>query len=162
MRLTRRGGLMMAGAAVATAGLPQSLLAQTGGTLHEVGMLNVSPDGTARYVFAPPVLQVAPGDTVKFLATDPGHNAQTYDDLIPEGAEGFRGRINEEIEVTLTTEGTYAYNCLPHQALGMVGLILVGDFTKNLAAVRDGLDTIRAPKSRERMADYLDEAEGMA
>ena len=161
MRITRREGLMMAGATLTAAMAPRIVGAQDG-TVHEVRMLNVSPDGNERYVFNPPVLRIAPGDTVRFLSTDPGHNAQTYDDLVPEGGETFRGRINEEIEVALQTEGTYPYNCLPHQALGMVGLILVGDFTVNLDAVRSGVDSVRGPKAKERLNAYLDEAEAMA
>jgi hypothetical protein len=64
--------------------------------------------------------------------------------------------------VTFDTEGTYAYNCLPHKALGMVGLILVGDFTVNLDAVRAGVQELRGPKEKERLNAFLDEAEAMA
>tara|TARA_R110002033_G_scaffold156060_1_gene192318 strand:+ start:446 stop:586 length:141 start_codon:yes stop_codon:yes gene_type:complete len=39
---------------------------------------------------------------VKVIAVNKGHNAETIDDMIPEGAEAFAGKINEAIEVTLT------------------------------------------------------------
>ncbi|MEM8663353.1 MAG: plastocyanin/azurin family copper-binding protein, partial [Pseudomonadota bacterium] len=35
-----------------------------------------------------------------------------------------------------TEPGTYGYVCLPHLEMGMVGLILVGDYTVNLEAAK--------------------------
>lgn len=93
---------------------------------YEVQMLNKGTDGSAM-VFEPAFLQIQPGDTVKFVPTDKGHNAETIKDLIPEGAEPFKGKINEEFSVTFDVAGAYAYKCLPHLAMGMVGLIVVGD-----------------------------------
>ncbi len=92
----------------------------------EVKMLNKGEDG-ARMVFEPSFIQAAPGDTIKFLATDKGHNAEINKGMIPDGAEGFKGRINEEIEVTLDAEGVYGVICKPHYAMGMVMTIAVGD-----------------------------------
>ncbi len=92
----------------------------------EVKMLNKGEDGE-RMVFEPSFIQAAPGDTIKFLATDKGHNAESNDGMIPEGAEGFSGKINEEYEVTLDVEGIYGVICKPHYAMGMVMTIAVGD-----------------------------------
>ena len=92
----------------------------------EVKMLNVGSDGE-RMVFEPAFVQAAPGDTIKFLATDRGHNAILNRGMFPEGAEQFEGRINEEIEVTLDVEGVYGVICQPHFAMGMVMIIAVGD-----------------------------------
>ncbi|GAB5438922.1 pseudoazurin [Falsiruegeria mediterranea] len=92
----------------------------------EVKMLNKGTDGE-RMVFEPAFIQAAPGDTIKFLASDKGHNAETGKGLIPEGAEGFKGKINQEIEITLETEGVYGVICKPHYAMGMVMTIAVGD-----------------------------------
>jgi len=89
-------------------------------------MLNKGPAGESM-VFEPAFLQVAPGDTVRFLATDRGHNAETIEGMVPEDAEGFKGRINEEIEVTLDTAGLYGVQCKPHYAMGMVMTIAVGE-----------------------------------
>lgn len=91
----------------------------------EVQMLNKGSDGE-RMVFEPAFVQAEPGDTIKFIATDRGHNSETVDGMIPEGAEGFAGKVNEEIEVTLKTEGYYAVICKPHFAMGMVMTIAVG------------------------------------
>lgn len=84
----------------------------------EVKMLNKGEGG--RMIFEPAVLRITAGDTVKFLATDKGHNAESIEDMMPEGAAKFVGKINEEIEVTLTESGFYGVQCKPHFAMGMV------------------------------------------
>ncbi|PVA06634.1 pseudoazurin [Thalassorhabdomicrobium marinisediminis] len=103
-------------------------LALTGAAAAEnfdVKMLNRGDDGAM--VFEPAFLQLAPGDTVTFLATDRGHNAETVPEMIPEGAEGFEGKINEEIVVTFDQEGLYGIRCKPHYAMGMVMTVAVGE-----------------------------------
>lgn len=91
----------------------------------EVQMLNKGTDGNL--VFEPAFLKIAKGDTVSFVATNKGHNAETIKGMIPEGAEPFAGKISKGIDVTLTNEGLYAVKCKPHYALGMVMTIAVGD-----------------------------------
>ena len=92
----------------------------------EVQMLNKGADGE-RMVFEPAFIQAQPGDTIKFIAADKGHNAEVNKGMLPEGAEEFKGKINEEIEITLTQEGVYGVICKPHYAMGMVMTIAVGD-----------------------------------
>ena len=104
-----------------TALLCTSAMAQT----HEVKMLTRSAN--AGMVYEPDYLQIAPGDTVKFIPTQSGHNAATMPELLPEGAQPFKGKINEEIEVSFDTAGLYGVQCLPHYAMGMVMLVQVGD-----------------------------------
>lgn len=93
--------------------------------IHEVRMLNRNAEGPM--IYEPQHLKVAPGDTVRFLPTQPGHNAATVDGMIPAGAEAFKSRINEEFEVTLTVPGRYGIKCSPHYAMGMVMVIDVGE-----------------------------------
>ena len=93
---------------------------------HQVHMLTRGEDGQMM-VFEPAYLEIAPGDTVTFLPTEPSHNAESILTMLPEGAEPFKGRINQEITVTFDEEGVYGIKCLPHYGLGMVGLIKVGD-----------------------------------
>ncbi|AMB79670.1 pseudoazurin [Pseudomonas fragi] len=105
--------------------LCSSALAQT----HEVKMLTRS--ATAGMVFEPDYLHIAPGDTVKFVATQTGHNAATLPGLLPgllpEGTQPFAGKINQQIEQTFTVPGLYGIQCVPHLAMGMVMLIQVGE-----------------------------------
>jgi pseudoazurin len=99
----------------------------------QVRMLNKGPDGQMM-VFVPAKLAIAPGDSVKFVAVDKGHNAELIAGMAPPGAPGFKGAINQEIEVRFTQQGLYGYKCLPHLGLGMVGVIQVGG-DANRAAV---------------------------
>ena len=117
----------------------------------QVRMLNRGDDGTAM-VFAPAFLVVQPGDTVRFLATDRGHNAESIAGMMPAGATAFRGRINEEIVVRFTEPGLYGYKCLPHLGMGMVGLIQVGR-PVNRAAVAQGV--ARLPGLSRRVMEGL-------
>jgi pseudoazurin len=102
---------------------------------HQVKMLNKGADGQDM-VFEPAFLAVEPGDTVTFIAVDKGHDTESIKGLIPDGAKEWKGKINEEVKVELTTEGAYVYRCLPHYGMGMVGLIQVGKTTPNLEAVK--------------------------
>lgn len=162
MKHTRRQHLILLGGAMA-APLATPVFASDDAEMHEVDMLNVDPDDRQqRMVFKPAIVQVQPGDTVRFLATERGHNAQSIDGMTPDGAEEFRGRINEEIEVTLDVEGTYGYVCQPHQTMGMIGFILVGDFTSNLDAVREAAGTLRGRDTTRRVEEYLAEIDAIA
>lgn len=105
-----------------------------GAAEFEVHMLNKGEAGAM--VFEPAFLQIAAGDTVKFVPTDKGHNAETIKGMIPEGAEAFKGKINEEFSVTFDVAGAYVYKCLPHFAMGMVGMVVVGEAPANLEAVK--------------------------
>jgi len=105
-----------------------------GAAEFEVKMLNKGETGTM--VFEPAFLQIAPGDTVKFVPTDKGHNAETIKGMFPEGATAFKGKINEEFSVTFAIAGAYVYKCLPHFAMGMIGMVVVGEAPANLEAVK--------------------------
>ena len=106
-----------------------------GAAEFEVQMLNKGTDGSTM-VFEPAFLQISAGDTVKFIPTDKGHNAETIKGMFPEGGNEFKGKINEEFSVTFDVEGAYAYKCLPHFGMGMVGMIVVGEAPANLEALQ--------------------------
>ncbi|MBU2981237.1 pseudoazurin [Lentibacter algarum] len=136
---------LMTTAAVITA-LAGTAFAET----FEVKMLNKGEDG--RMIFEPQGLRVAAGDTVKFLASDKGHNAESIEDMMPEGAETFKGKINQEIEVTFTEPGFYGVKCKPHFAMGMVMVIAVGDEETAPESFLEG----RIPKkAKQRFEDAL-------
>ena len=122
--------------------------------VHEVKMLNRNDQGSM--IYEPQFLRIAPGDSIKFLPTQPGHNAATIEGMLPEGAEPFRSKINQEFEVTLDVPGTYGIKCSPHFAMGMVMLVQVGD--EAISAMPDGL-----PKqAAERFVKITAEAEADA
>jgi len=113
----------------------------------EVQMLNKGEAGAM--VFEPALVNVAVGDTVTFLPTDKGHNAETIKDMLPEGAEPFKGVMGKEVVVTFTVPGAYGIKCAPHYAMGMVGLVVVGDAPANLDAVK----AVKNPKKAQERLD---------
>ena len=118
----------------------------------EVYMKNKGADGVM--VFEPVLTIVQPGDTVTFVPTDKGHDAQTIKGMIPDGAEAFKSKINETAKQTFTVPGAYVIKCTPHFAMGMVAVIVVGDPAGNLEAVKSG----KLPKkARERVDKALAE-----
>jgi len=117
---------------------------------YEVHMLNKGEAGNM--VFEPAALSVSAGDTIKFLATDRGHNAETIKGMIPEGADAFGGKVNEEFEVTLETKGYYAVMCKPHFSMGMVMVIQVGS---KAGAPDDFLAGRLPPRAKQRLEEQL-------
>jgi pseudoazurin len=93
----------------------------------EVRMLNKGAKGAM--VFEPDLIVAAPGDTIRFVPTDKGHNVETIKGMVPQGAESFKSKFNEEFAVTVTAKGVYGVKCAPHYAMGMVALIKVGETT---------------------------------
>lgn len=91
----------------------------------EVKLLNKGSDG-ALMVFEPALVKIAPGDTVKFVSTDKGHNAESIKGMLPEGAPVFQGKNGEDVSVRFDQEGVYGVKCLPHYGMGMVAMVVVG------------------------------------
>ncbi len=96
-----------------------------GAAEFDVKMLNKGAAGAM--VFEPAMVKIAPGDSVHFIATDKGHDAMSIPGMIPDGAEPFEGKLSEDLTVTFTAPGVYGFKCKPHYAMGMVGLVVVGD-----------------------------------
>jgi pseudoazurin len=102
----------------------------------EVEVKMLTRGETGMMVFEPALVRIAPGDSVRFVPTDSGHNAESMKGMIPEGAEPFKGGIGKELLVTFDQEGVYGYDCMPHYGMGMVGLVVVGDPAANLEATK--------------------------
>jgi pseudoazurin len=121
----------------------------------EVQMLRRGDAGAM--VFEPALTKIAVGDTVKFVPTNPTHNAETILEILPEGAEPFKGFINKEIAVTFDVPGVYGIKCLPHFGMGMVALVVVGDAPY---ANLDAAKTAKVPpNARKRLDAALAELE---
>lgn len=132
--------------------------AAAGAAEHVVEMKNMGADGTM--VFEPAVVKAAVGDTVRFVATDMAHNSESIDGLIPAGAAGWKGNMNQEVTVTLDTEGVYVYQCAPHAALAMIGVIVAGEAT-NMEQIEANIGSLRGRvmMSQDRIDKYLGEIE---
>jgi pseudoazurin len=116
-------------------------------------MLNKGEKGAM--VFQPDYIEAAPGDTVTFIPTDKGHDAESIKGMIPEGAEPFKGKINQEITVTFDKEGLYGVKCTPHFGMGMIALIKVGTPVN-----ADEVAAVKLPgKAKTKMAELLTQAQ---
>ena len=88
-------------------------------------------------VFSTEIVRINSGDTVFWKATDKGHNVQFISkNGVPEGIEKFKSKISKDTEYTFTTPGIYAYWCVPHKTMGMIGFVIVGDDLSNLDSIK--------------------------
>jgi len=88
-------------------------------------------------VFSQEIVRIDPGDTVFWKATDPGHNVQFISkNGVPAGVEKFKSKVGKDTEFTFTVPGIYAYWCVPHKTLGMIGFVIVGDDLSNLDSIK--------------------------
>jgi pseudoazurin len=88
-------------------------------------------------VFSQEIVRIDPGDTVFWKATNPGHNVQFISkNGVPAGVEKFKSKVGKDTEFTFTVPGIYAYWCVPHKTLGMIGFIIVGNDLSNLDSIK--------------------------
>ncbi len=169
MTQTRRAHLKMLGAGLGMTAVPGTLFASDdaaaeGPVTHVVEMYNKHPeDSKQRNVFVPDIVRAKPGDIVKFVTIDKGHNSVSDEKMIPEGGQTWESKISKDLEVEITTEGAYGYYCKPHRSLGMVGLILVGDVSGNYEAIKGVKQKGKAKKVYKdifKRADAMLAAEG--
>ena len=64
----------------------------------------------------------------------------------PEGSAGFKGAINEEIELMFDTAGLYGIKCKPHFAMGLVMTIAAGEVSEVPEPVFEGR-ILKKPKA---------------
>tara|TARA_Y100000996_G_scaffold406810_1_gene383621 strand:+ start:3638 stop:4069 length:432 start_codon:yes stop_codon:yes gene_type:complete len=121
-----------------------------------VKMLNKLDDRSM--VFDSEIVRVNSGDTVFWESTDPGHNVQFISkNGVPEGVEKFKSKVGKDAEYTFTTPGIYAYWCVPHKTMGMIGFVIVDNDLSNL----DSIKKVKfIGKSKKIAAKLIEEIEG--
>jgi len=88
-------------------------------------------------VFNTEIVKINSGDTVFWKATDKGHNVQFISkNGVPEGVEKFKSKIGKDAEFTFTIPGIYAYWCVPHKTMGMIGFVIVDGDLSNLDSIK--------------------------
>ena len=98
-------------------------------------------------IFAPDILYIQPGDSVQWQNMT-SHDTVSIEGLIPEGAQPWRGAIGENLGITLTVEGVYAYVCEPHIGFGMMGVIVVGKPVNIDASMAFAQEKLQGPYRR--------------
>lgn len=100
-------------------------------TIH---MQNQGKDGMM--VFEPAFVKASVGDVVHFVPTDPSHNAETIEGMLPDGIGHTIGGMNKEMALKIEKPGVYGIKCKPHFAMGMVALVQAGKAPANLEAAK--------------------------
>ena len=93
--------------------------------------------GKRTMIFSQEIVRINPGDTVFWKATAPGHNVKFISkNGVPDGVEKFKSKVGKDTEFTFTIPGIYAYWCVPHKTLGMIGFVIVGEDLSNLDVIK--------------------------
>ena len=88
-------------------------------------------------VFSEEIVKIDVGDTIFWEATDKGHNVEFISkNGVPEGVDKFKSKVNKDTEFTFTIPGIYAYWCVPHKTMGMIGFVIVEDDLSNLDSIK--------------------------
>ena len=105
--------------------------------LAQGATVEVSMKQSPKMVFVPASVNIKAGDTVKWtnpynithtVTFDPAQAQTASDVVLPAGVTPFgSGDIEEEgtFSHTFTAKGTYKYVCKYHEAMGMVGTVIV-------------------------------------
>jgi len=116
----------------------------------EIEVKSLNRSSTGFFEFLPDFVRIKPGDAINFVATDKGHEVHSVPGMIPEGAQPFDAKMSQDINVTFTVPGVYVIACKPHTAMGMVGVIVVGDPTNT-----DKIDPSTLPGKASAKLDTL-------
>jgi pseudoazurin len=120
----------------------------------EVQMLNANDAGD-KMVFSQELIRAEVGDVIRFIPTDRSHNAVSVKDALPEGQEAFKGEMSSEVEYLVTETGLTAVVCQPHETMGMVALIVVGNDVSN---AQDILDARVRGQGKDKIKALVEEA----
>ena len=99
---------------------------------HMIEMLNKS--GNEMMVYSKKIIKVNVGDTVTWKATTKGHNVEFIG--MPAGVSKYKSKISKDAKFKFTKPGIYLYQCTPHKAMGMIGLVVVGNDKSNLDKIK--------------------------
>lgn len=90
-----------------------------------IEMLNKRDDG-AKMVYSEDIARIDVGDTITWVPTSKGHNVEFI--AAPEGWDiPKKSKNNKEVAITFDVPGVYVYQCTPHKAMGMIGLVVVAE-----------------------------------
>ena len=126
-------------------------------TEYTIEMWNTDPEDRKRkMVFSEELVKVAEGATVTWIATDRGHNVEFVHG--PEGAKlPGKSKLGADFEFTFTVPGVYVYVCTPHATMGMIGVVIVGEVSKeDIAAALNAKVRGQSQKKLETLLSELD------
>lgn len=149
--------MALAISAVVIAGLPDGQ-ATAGDVQHTVHVIEDPISGQPR--FDPSLLFIEPGETVRFAMGGKTYASRVIAGMVPENATGWWGQVGEDLEITFTEPGVYGHKCGGAYALGLVGLIVVGDPEVNLREARQVQHPPTAASVLEELFSTLEQHQG--
>ena len=116
-------------------------------------MLNKRDDGE-KMVYSQDIAKIDPGDTIKWLPTNKGHNVEFIG-----GPDGYdlpkKSGLNKEVSITFEKPGVYLYVCTPHKVMGMIALVIVGGDVSNKEAIANIKMMGRGKKKLKSLLDQI-------
>jgi len=98
----------------------------------EIEMLNKL--GKETMLYSVKLAEVDVNDKIIWKSTTKGHNVEFV--VMPKGVKKFKSKINKDATYEFKVPGIYLYQCTPHKAMGMIGIVVVGNDKSNLDAVK--------------------------
>jgi len=98
----------------------------------EINMLNKL--GKEKMVFSIKVANIDVNDKIIWKSVSKGHNVEFIG--MPKGINKFKSKINKDAEYVFKKPGIYLYQCTPHKAMGMIGIVVVGGDKSNLNKIK--------------------------
>ena len=90
--------------------------------------------GKERMVYSEKVISIKVNDEITWKSVDKGHNVEFIG--MPKGASKYKSKISKDAKYKFSKPGIYLYQCTPHKAMGMIGLVVVGDDLSNLDKIK--------------------------
>ena len=90
--------------------------------------------GKEKMVYSVKVAKVDLNDKVIWKHVSKGHNVEFIG--MPKGVKKFKTKINKKAEYVFKIPGIYLYQCTPHKAMGMIGIVIVGGDKSNLEKIK--------------------------
>ena len=102
------------------------------GKTIEIDMLNKL--GKEKMVYSIKVAKIDLNDKIIWKHVSKGHNVEFIG--MPKGVKKFKTKINKKAEYEFKKPGIYLYQCTPHKAMGMIGIVVVGGDKSNLEEIK--------------------------
>jgi len=90
--------------------------------------------GKEKMVYSEKIISIKINDEITWKSVDKGHNVEFIG--MPKGVSKFKSKISKDAKFKFVKSGVYLYQCTPHKAMGMIGLVIVGDDKSNLDKIK--------------------------
>ena len=119
-----------------------------------IEMLNKNKETKKRMVYSQELVKIEAGQSIEWGPTAKGHNVEML--AGPSGYElPAKTKLNDPVTLTFDVPGIYLYQCSPHAAMGMIGIVVVGGDISNMEDVKK--KKVTGSKSKKKRDKLLSE-----